>query len=125
MKFMDAGPFPAEIACCMCPKAWAREMKQRGGMCTGEEFPPHHAHATRFWLEGGYQLLVVTFTREILEYSLAERVGYAVHEATHVWQWIVEHMNELSTGDEMEAHTIQWITQWLIEQLQEVGWMRR
>ena len=125
MKRLNPGPFPVEIAFCICPKEWAREMRELGEPFSHEPFPRPHAHTERIWLNDGTQFVVVTFTREILAHTVPERVGLAAHEAVHVWQHIVEHMNELASGEEIEAHTVQWITQWLVEQLQEAGWMRR
>lgn len=125
MKFIDAGPFPVEIALCISPKAWASEMRERGGACTAEPFPPEDAHAIRFWTVDGSPFIVVTFRPAFRQYSLAERFGMVAHEATHVWQFIEEHISEKAAGDEIEAHTIQWLSTRLLEHLQAAGWLRR
>jgi hypothetical protein len=122
MKFMDAGPYPVEIGFCICPKDWAREMRKRG---TSEPFPDHAGHAALFNGANGASFMIVSFSAEFRTHTHVERIGVAVHEATHVWQFIKEHLRESAAGHEVEACSIQWITQWLLEQLQAVGWLKR
>lgn len=124
MRSMPMGPYPVEVCFCVCPKEWAREMKRRGPECAHKPFPGWNA-VTRFRSPSGASFMVVTFDESLKKRTLIERVGVATHEATHVWQFIVEHINEEGTGWEVEACSIQWITQWLLEQLEAVGWLKK
>lgn len=126
MKFMQTGPYPVEVAFCICPKDWVREMKRRGEKCALEPFPKADGNVFRFrHLTTGATFIVVTFSPALRKRTLIERCGVVAHEATHVWQFIVEHINEEGTGWEVEACAIQWITQFLLEQLEAAGWLKR
>ena len=125
MKFMQTGPYPVEVGLSICPKDWAREMKRRGPKCHSHPFPDNVGAVTRFRTDNGACFMVVTFNAEFRRSTWIERVGAVAHEATHVWQFIVEHINEEGTGWEVEACSIQWITQWLLEQLEAAGWLKK
>lgn len=47
--------------------------------------------------------------------TLVEIVGLLVHEATHVWQYVLKHMNEVAPSPEFEAYSMQAISQALID----------
>lgn len=125
MKFMPTGPYPVEVAFCICPQDWAREMKRRGASCRREQFPGAVGNVIRFRAENGASFMVVTFSPAFRTYTWIERIGVVAHEATHIWQFMVEHIGEDTVGWEIEACSIQWITQWLLEQLEAAGWLKR
>lgn len=121
MKFMPMGPYPVEVGFCVCPKDWAREMRRRGN---SEPFPSSIGSVALFKAENGASFMVVSFTEEMKDFTVIERIGVAVHEATHVWQNIVDHISETKPGSEVEACGVQWIAKWLLEQLQAIGWLK-
>jgi hypothetical protein len=114
-----------EVGFTVCPVDWARELKRRGPPCRDREFPTQEGCVTPFVAENGSMFMVVTFSKALRSRSLVERVSLAAHEATHVWQFIVQHIGEDTVGWEIEACSIQWITHWLLEQLEAVGWLKR
>lgn len=121
MKFMNMGPYPVELGFTVAEAEWQREVKKRG--CPASTFPSTAGCVTRFKQDHGAALMIVTFA-DFKRLTPVERIGVVVHEATHIWQFIVEYLNEEAVGWEIEACAIQWITQWLLEQLQAVGWVR-
>jgi len=125
MKHLDTGLFPAAVALCLCPKDWARDMNAMGGECGDTPFPDDIGATTGFvTADGGYSI-VVTFSRDFLRQSLIERISLVAHEATHVWKEMLAYMGEKSPGEEIEACGVQWITRWLLEQLEKAGWLKR
>jgi hypothetical protein len=51
----------------------------------------------------------------------SEVIGLLVHEAVHVWQAVLEDINEDTPSTEFEAYAIQNISQRLIEAWQKMG----
>lgn len=125
MKFMRMGPYTVDVAICIDSADWVRELRKRGPECAKQEFPGSLGCVTTFLHPDGARLLVVTFTEALRREPFLDRVSIVVHEATHVWQGVLEHISEGKPGHEVEACGIQWITKWLLEQLEAVGWMRR
>lgn len=125
MKNMPMGPYPVEVSLCLDAKDWDRTMRRE---CPGEKigaFPAadHEAQVRNFTDDNGAMWLVIVFAESLKNRPLWERASIVVHEATHIWQYIVEHIAEDCTNWEIEALHVQWVSKWLFEQLAAAGWM--
>lgn len=103
---------PVLYGFCPSEKAWRRQMKRMG--LKGEKYPTSDARVTFFERDGDSTAIVTVRDGAERERSLLEMVGLIVHEATHVWQHIKEHIGEVKPGDEMEAYAMQAISQELL-----------
>lgn len=124
MKYMPMGPYPIEVALCLTDADWRRSLKDYVFQSsTPKSMPKSEGCVTRFTTEDHCMLLVVTIRKEIKLRDLWARASIVVHEATHVWQDTCEHINEPRSGDEIEACSIQWISNWLFNELDEAGYL--
>jgi len=120
MLIMSPGPFPVSIRLCLDAKSWNAYTKKIG---YEDPFPEDIASVSVFQVDGRISI-VVHFGDDFLRLSQADRLGIIVHESTHVWQDICEHIEEAKPGHEVEANSIQWIFNWLRDQLSKEGWIK-
>lgn len=123
MRLMPMGPYPVEVELCLSAGEWRHAMRRRGPACAKEVFPASDGCVSIFKQRSGAVSMVVTFAKVLRDRTLIEKVGVVAHEATHVWQRVVEHIAEDKPGHEVEACGVQWIVQWLLEQLDGEGWL--
>lgn len=112
--------FPLNICLCLS-EAEFNSMIRREKL-EPEDYPAD-AMTMCFWRNGVEPFLAVMLP-ELKSYPWAERLGVVVHESTHVWQFIVEHIlgNEKQSS-ELEAYAIQHISQWIFEELKKEKWL--
>lgn len=121
---MQMGPYPIEVALCLTDVDWRRSLKDCVFVHSKPSaMPKNEGCVTQFTTAEGYTLLVVTFRRQIKLRDLWERASLIAHEATHVWQYTCEHINEMHAGDEIEACSVQWICNWLFNELDKAGYL--
>ena len=124
MIYMNMGPYPVEVALCLTDTDWRHSLgKQEFVSFVPKTMPKAEACVTRFVTDADCHLLVVTFRREFKRRDVWERAALVAHEATHVWQYICEHIGEPNPGDEVEACSIQWIAHWMFDQLAKAKYL--
>lgn len=64
----------------------------------------------------GQRYVVVCLNPNLAERPLCEVIGLLVHEATHIWQEIRDHIGESKPSVEFEAYSMQQISQNLVEE---------
>ena len=111
--WLDRGWQPVLFGFCPSEKAWKREMNRLGS--ADLPYPSSGGSCSRFKAtETSSECILVTIRDgEEKRRSLEEIVGILVHEATHVWQFILEHIGEDKASPEMEAYALQAISQGL------------
>jgi hypothetical protein len=111
----DRGWFPLYYGFCPSEKAWKKEMKKMGT----ESAPSYpDGDATCSWFEApdsGKMSCLVTLQEKFDTYDPSTVFGLLVHEATHVWQILLEHIGEDKPSREFEAYSVQNITQNLFD----------
>ncbi|MFC0478977.1 hypothetical protein ACFFHG_02945 [Gellertiella hungarica] len=117
--WLDRGWQPVSIGFCPSEKAWRREMKRLG--CKGEAYPSSDGRCTRFEASKSNSECIIVTLRDGAErdHSLVEVAGLLVHEATHVWQFIIESIGEGKPSAELEAYSMQAIVQALMQAFDE------
>ncbi|ASY62523.1 hypothetical protein SJ05684_c10660 [Sinorhizobium sojae CCBAU 05684] len=111
----DKGWQPMYFGFCPSEKAWKKEVKRLGHI--DAEYPTNAGtctvfHETKGW---GECILVTIADGAESERNMLEIVGLLVHEATHVWQYILKHMGEKSPSAEFEAYSMQAISMALVQ----------
>lgn len=109
--WLDRGWQPVLIGFCPSEKAWRCEMKRL--RCKDEPYPQSDGRCTRFEASKNNHECIIVTVRDGSEFdhSLIEMVGLIVHEATHVWQFILESIGEGKPSAELEAYSMQAIVQ--------------
>lgn len=124
MKFMPMGPYPVEVALCLTDADWRKSLEKHTFVCAKPKaMPKSEACVTEFVNEDRCRLLVVTFQPRLKLRDVWARASIVAHEATHIWQYICQHIGEPSPGDEIEACSIQWIAHWLFDRLDDAGYL--
>lgn len=113
MRYLDMGPYGVcHVAMVHGGADWARLMKNHRIQVP---FPLDIAHTSFINIEP--PLIVVSFYN-IRACGRHEAIGYCVHEAVHVWQYICEYIKAgTRVSREIEAYSVQWISGWLIKEL--------
>lgn len=106
---------PVQFAFCPSEVAWKREMKRLG---RDDEYPANAGRTSMYFKDGVPGIIVTLNAERVSHSSRVEIAGILAHEATHVWQFICEHIGEDSPGLEIEAYAIQAIFQGLYQ-----GWL--
>lgn len=121
LRRLDAKIFSTEVLCCLTAGEWREAQRHLRITKNQEPFIKSAAMTHTFAQPGGAKVFVVCFNQLwVAGWTLPELIGALAHEATHVWQGIKEQINEPNPSHEVEACTVQWITQWLAEQVQSV-----
>lgn len=117
MRMMDMGPYPVvAVGLITSAKDWYRQASWFGFT---EPWPLDEAKTQWFDvpLRHSPLPLVIVTMREVRRMDRHVAIGYCVHEAVHVWQYICEYIRAGRTGREIEAYSVQWISGWLIKEL--------
>lgn len=112
--WINRGMFPLKIGFCPDAKAWKRMLKQM--QVEFFPYPTSDGSTTHFTTGRGERTVVVTisprFDKKTCPIGLT---GLLVHEMTHVWQAILECMQETKASSEMEAYGMQHLTQQMFD----------
>lgn len=123
MKTMPPMPYPVEVVLCTARVDWVAKMKALGISPRKEPMPRAVGSVSNFTKADGLHLSIVVITNNFCALPFHEKIGVIAHEAAHVWQHIEESICSTDSGHEIEAYSIQWIVQWLCEQLLAKGWL--
>lgn len=110
--WLPRGWQPVHIGFCISEKAWKREVKRLG--LPDLEWPHTDGRATKFEQSEQNNHCVIVTLKDPSKHSPIEIFGLLTHEAVHVWQFCCEVMGEVDAGIEIEAYSIQAITQELV-----------
>ena len=121
LKAMPLGPYPVQVWICTSPADLIQYSQK-----LGYEDPDTDdlASVTNYEPNPGELSVVVYFGPEFLSLTNQKRYGVVTHESVHVWQDICRHICESNAGIEVEANSVQWIFDWLVEQLSAKGWIK-
>lgn len=113
--WINRGWQTAYIGFCPSATAWKRAMKRLG--CPNEPYPQSAGRCSTFEKKGGIGgLTIIVSLGPAAEHANdTEIAGLIVHEATHVWQFVREHMGEKHPSVEFEAYSMQAIFQGLYD----------
>lgn len=103
--YFENSIFPVQFGYCPSPKAYKAELERLG--FTNTDWPDFPACTTTMRYDGNVACIVTIRDHDIDPMRIA--AGLA-HEATHIWQAIVEKMHEKNPSDEFMAYTIEYIT---------------
>jgi len=120
MKYFNTGPLPFFLAMATSPKEFDRGCKRLG--VTPPPFAAYDAamHEFRNTTTNGLVCVVCIDASKAKKYTQIQIHSLLTHEAVHVWQALCDSMGEEAPGREVEAYSIQWMTQCLAEHLKEV-----
>ena len=113
MRWMDMGPYGVcNVGLVRSSRDWAATCRAYRLECP---WPTDVAKTTYFDCEP--PIILVSFHR-LGGIERHEAIGYCVHEAVHVWQYICEYIKAGPVRSrEIEAYSVQWISGWLIKEL--------
>lgn len=126
MKWISRGLFfsPYYFALCLSESKFQKELKKK--KIPKEEWPDFlstpQADATIHYFEaenGSYTSAIICLG-DTGGRTIEEIYGLLVHEATHLWQAIREHIGEKNPSYEFEAYSMQNISQNLFEAYKEM-----
>ena len=108
---------PYYIALCKTEKDFERELKRMNIPKNDRpEFITCGANATVHTFESGSgkisAIVCITKPKGVSTHQLNSLL---VHEAVHIWQWIIKNIGETFPSKEFEAYSIQSISQGLME----------
>ena len=114
--WLDQGWQPVAIGFYPTRKAWEREMKRL--KVKPEAYPfDSPVNGDAHWLENGTTgeaVILIGVNEELIGDDPTTLICVLVHEATHVFDWICEHMGENEPGGEMRAYAMQHIVRGLL-----------
>lgn len=123
MKTMPTSPYPVSVSLCLSAADWRKTMAAETTIVDKVPFPKHIGAVMPMRDKDNGLWLVVCFNTQLKTLPEWERVGMVVHEAVHVWQFICQQIGETDHAWEIEAYSVQWITNWLTEGLVDAGWL--
>lgn len=110
VEWCDRGIFPIYYGFCPSEKAWKRQMKILD--IKNSPYPDVDGRCTTFDKTNNglvsKRISIVTINERCDKNHLGV-VGLIIHEATHVWQQVRDHMGEESPSVEFEAHSMEYI----------------
>lgn len=113
MRWMDLGPYEVcHVGLCIGRAQWNRAMREHN---FNYEFKKEVAFTVFF--DDDIPIILVYADSSLRKMDRIEAIGYCIHEAVHVWQYICEYIRAGRTGREIEAYSVQWIGKWLIKEL--------
>lgn len=124
MKYFDTGPLFISLGFTTKPKSYAKEMV-RLGIKDPTPFVNSGSFATVHTLShetNGICCIVCLDATIMKKVHVTQLTCLMAHESVHVLQRVREFMGEKCLGEEMEAYTIQWLTQKLTnEAIKQLG----
>lgn len=124
MKYFDTGPLFISLGFTTNPKAYLKEMV-RLGVKDSSPFVSAGAFATVHTMtheKHGICCIVCLDATRMKKVHVTQLTCLMAHESVHVLQRVREFMGEKCLGEEMEAYTIQWLTQTLTnEAIKQLG----
>ena len=110
----DFGALPGGFGFCPTQTAWDLTIR-RFGIKQAEYPQGPTALTTLFRHKSTREMAVVVTMGEPMDRRPANSVvGLLTHEATHVWQYLLEDIGEVQPSREFEAYTLQRITMGLL-----------
>lgn len=106
---------PVKFAFVPSKKAWKKTLKE---MQVKSEYPKEDATVTHFNVVGSphKRTCLVTVTDDVSDRcDSVQIIALIVHEATHVWQYILDTIGETKPSSEFEAYSVQAIVQELLD----------
>jgi len=121
MKYFNTGPLPFYFAMAISEKEFDKGCRRLG--IEKQIFATKDAcmHSFENKETGGLVCVVCIDAEKAKERSAPQIAALLAHEATHMWQAVCENMGESAPGREIEAYSIQWMTQVMLEHLEEAG----
>lgn len=105
----DSAWFPFYYGFCPNEKAWAAQM--RNMKIKNAPYPTSVGACTQFIRDNGDLIVLVTIRDNVHKhFSKIGILGFLTHEATHVWQNMIDKMGEQGPSREFEAYAIQNIS---------------
>lgn len=113
----NSGWCPLKFGFCPSAAAWEREMSKMG---LTEPYPSNSDARVTFFHRPGENVAIVCMDK--IHHKKVSVVGLVAHEAVHVWQEALAVMQEQDKpGSEIEAYSIQAITQELLAAMEHAG----
>lgn len=117
---------PLYYGFCPSKKAWDREMKRLG---IKDEYPHPDGAGGRMHdfehSDGAHAVLITICEKQAKEADLVTLIGIMTHEATHVWQTMLDYMGEKDPSPEFEAYSMQFIIMELLTAYDETRGLPR
>jgi hypothetical protein len=120
VPYFEIGPYPVQFGFTTKEKDFHLEMKR---LEITEEviFVREGATAATHYVWKDELLIIIVALKVPRKTTRAQIYGLLIHEAVHVWQKILDHINEKTApGREIEAYHIQTIAQAMIENVMGV-----
>lgn len=122
--YMYVGPYPVTVVFAPNARAWDRAVKKFNIRDAGP-YPENAGKCLICWPENRdvtntraiNMVIVVTVDTTDESITPSQLAGICAHEATHVWQFMVEMIGEENPSYEFEAYTIQSLTQGLLDSI--------
>ncbi len=107
--WIDRGWQNVYIGLCLSEKAWNRQLRKMEIDPKTEPYPTASGNCStfRFTKEGKTISLVTIDASHFTKHSGLTCLGLLVHELAHVWQAVLEDMNEKNPSIEFEAYALQ------------------
>lgn len=103
------------IGYCPNKKAWKKQMKKMGFK---ERYPTHPA-AVRIFDKDHKRIIILCFPSFDIKSNVVHELGLLVHEVTHVYDGVLEQMQENNPGWEIRAYSMQSIFQEFLEVIEK------
>lgn len=113
--WLDSGWQPVDIAFCPSKEAWNRARKRYRIDAEYPEIAGYGGRCQLFRNDETHTAIIVVWVSHSSERDAMEVISTIVHEAVHVWQFICQVIGETDAGMEIEAYSIQRITEMLID----------
>lgn len=112
VDWIPTGFDPMSVGFCPNKRAWNKEMKRLG--VTDCPYPTNDGMVHYFARTKGHgHCCIVTIGKRCTDPLMI--LGLITHEVVHVWQFILEVMNEHEPSREFEAYSIQGLTMAIID----------
>lgn len=115
IPYCDLSVYPVSIGFTSDPTKFYKELERRG--LPHVDFIDNDAISTTHAIMGEFCHVVIIVLDKTCKEFKDLYTGLMVHEAVHAWQYIKEAIGEDKAGDEIEAYTVQHITEFLIDEL--------
>lgn len=104
--WIDRSFYPFCIGFCPSKKAWKKLMK--AAKIKDEPYPDSDGRVTHFKnMKGFDDMVIMTISNDLTKTYNGGVLSLIVHECVHIFQFLVEEIEENSPSIEFEAYTIQ------------------